>query len=42
MDYKMEIIKMVEKMSNSRFLKMIYGFSRRLYQEEMAEKRNEL
>lgn len=39
MEYKMGIIEMVEKMSNLRFLKMIYGFSRRLYQEEMAEKR---
>lgn len=37
MDYKQEIIDMVEKMQNLRFLKMAYGFVRRLYREEKEQ-----
>lgn len=37
MDYKKEIIDMVEKMENIRFLKMVYGFTRRLYQDEKKQ-----
>lgn len=36
MDYKKEIIKMVNKMENFDFLEMIYGFVKRLYKEEKA------
>lgn len=37
MDYKKEIIEMIEKMSNLTFLKMAYGFVRRLYKEEKEQ-----
>ena len=37
MDYKKEIIEMIEKMSNLTFLKMAYGFVRRLYREEKEQ-----
>lgn len=37
MDYKKEIIEMIEKMNNLRFLKMAYGFVRRLYREEKKQ-----
>jgi hypothetical protein len=37
MYYKKEIIEMIEKMSNLTFLKMAYGFVRRLYKEEKEQ-----
>lgn len=37
MDYKKEIIEMIEKMSNLTFFKMAYGFVRRLYKEEKEQ-----
>ncbi len=36
-DYKQEIIDMIEKMQNLRFLAMAYGFVRRLYREEKEQ-----
>ena len=38
MGYKEEIIEMLESISNERILKLIYGFVRRGYGEDMAEK----
>lgn len=38
MSYKEEIVKMLECISNERILKLIYGFVRRGYGEDMAEK----
>lgn len=39
MNYKKEIIKMVNKMENLEFLEMIYGFVKRLHKEEKARER---
>lgn len=33
MDYKKLIIEMVEKIKNEKFLELIYGFVKRLYDE---------
>lgn len=38
MDYKKEILEMVERMESERFLKMIYGFVRRLFKEEKEQR----
>lgn len=38
MSYKDEIIEMLACISNERILKLIYGFVRRGYGEDMAEK----
>ena len=38
MSYKKEIIEMLESINNERILKLIYGFVRRGYGEDMAEK----
>lgn len=37
MDYKKEILEMVESIENERFIKMIYGFVRRLFREEKEQ-----
>ena len=34
MDYKKEIVEMVEKMENIRFLAMIYSFANTLFERE--------
>lgn len=34
MDYKQSIIEMINKINTEWFLRMIYGFVRRLYREE--------
>ena len=34
MDYKEEIICMINKIKNEKFLKMIYGFVKSAYEEE--------
>lgn len=36
MDYKTEIIKMIGKINNEKILKLIYGFVRSGYREEIA------
>lgn len=36
MDYKKEIIEMVRKINCEKILKLIYGFVKRGYKEEMA------
>lgn len=38
MGYKEEIIEMLESISNEKILKLIYGFVRRGYGEDRAEK----
>ena len=35
-DFRKEIIKMVEKIQNAKVLKLIYGFVRSGYKEEIA------
>lgn len=37
MDYKKEIIKMIEKMENIRFLAMIYSFAYTLFEKEKKQ-----
>ena len=37
MDYKKEIIEMIEKMENIRFLAMIYSFAHALFEKEKKE-----
>ncbi len=37
MDYKKKIVEMVEKINNQKFLKMIYGFVRALFEEKEEE-----
>lgn len=37
MNYKKEIIEMVEKMHNIRFLSMIYGFTHTLFEKEKKQ-----
>ena len=38
MDYKKELLEMIQKMENIRFLAMAYGFVGRLYQKEKERK----
>lgn len=38
MNYKAEIIEMLSKISNEKILKLIYGFVRSGYREEVAGK----
>ena len=37
MDYKKEIIKMIEKMESIRFLAMIYSFAHTLFEKEKKQ-----
>jgi len=37
MDYKKELLEMIQKMENIRFLAMAYGFVGRLYQKEKEQ-----
>lgn len=39
MDYKKELLEMIQKMENIRFLAMAYGFGGRLYQKEKERKK---
>lgn len=39
MDYKKELLEMIQKMENIRFLVMAYGFVGRLYQKEKERKK---
>ena len=39
MDYKKELLEMIQKMENIRFLAMAYGFVGRLYQKEKERKK---
>lgn len=39
MDYKKELLEMIQKMENIRFLAMDYGFVGRLYQKEKERKK---
>lgn len=37
MDYNIKIIHMIKSIHNETFLKMIYGFVRKLYQEDTGD-----
>lgn len=37
MDYKKEIIEMIEKMHNITFIAMIHAFTKKLYQKEKGQ-----
>ena len=39
MNYKKEIIEMIQKINNNNVLKLIYGFTKSGYKEEKAGKR---
>ena len=39
MDYKKELLEMIQKMENMRFLAMAYGFVGRLYKTEKEQEK---